>query len=179
MYTLWKAYLFMKKTLGSLIETITTAFFILVMLLAFLLVGVRLFGFQVYTVLSGSMEPQYHTGSIIYVKDVDPGNLKAGDVITYSLNSNTVATHRIVEVVKDENDSSVIKYRTKGDANDVVDANLVEQSDIIGSPVFTIPYLGYLAVYIQTKYGKYFVLSLTASVLLLSFVPGLLLEKKE
>ena len=39
--------------------------------LALLLVGVRLFGMQVFTVLSGSMEPTYQTGSLIYVKDVD------------------------------------------------------------------------------------------------------------
>ena len=42
----------------------------LAVLLAVLLVGVRLVGLRPYTVLSGSMEPTYHTGSLIYVKKV-------------------------------------------------------------------------------------------------------------
>ena len=41
------------------------------MIMAILLVGVRVIGLNVYTVLSGSMEPTYHTGSLIYVKKVD------------------------------------------------------------------------------------------------------------
>ena len=58
----------MKKA-WNIISSILVA---LVVLLAIALVGVRLFGLQVYTVLSGSMEPTYHTGSLIYVKRVDP-----------------------------------------------------------------------------------------------------------
>lgn len=54
----------------------------LVVLLAVLLVGARLVGLQVFTVLSGSMEPTYHTGSLIYVKKVDPLTIKEGQPIT-------------------------------------------------------------------------------------------------
>ena len=85
-------------------------------LLAIALVGARLFGFKVFTVLSGSMEPKYPVGSLIYVKKVDYTTLKSGDVITFMLDENTVATHRIVEVVPDQEDPSVIRFRTKGDA---------------------------------------------------------------
>jgi len=46
-------------------NTITTLLVILVMILALLLVGARFIGFQVFTVLSGSMEPNYHVGSLI------------------------------------------------------------------------------------------------------------------
>ncbi|MBC8534260.1 S26 family signal peptidase [Yeguia hominis] len=50
----------------------------LVVLLAILLVGARVVGLQVFRVLSGSMEPTYHTGSILYVKKVDPFTIKEG-----------------------------------------------------------------------------------------------------
>ena len=73
----------------------------LVVLLAVALVGVRLIGLDVYVVLSGSMEPTYHVGSLIYIKDVNYKELKAGDPITYMLNENTVVTHRIIEVLVD------------------------------------------------------------------------------
>lgn len=85
---------------------ISTVLVVIVVVVALLLVGARLFGLQVYAVLSGSMEPTYHVGSLIYVKDVDPFELESGEVITFMLDENTVATHRIVEVVPDEEDAS-------------------------------------------------------------------------
>ena len=51
----------LKKT-WNIISTVLVA---VVVILALLLAGARLLGMQVFTVLSGSMEPTYHTGSII------------------------------------------------------------------------------------------------------------------
>ena len=59
-------------------NAVSTALVVLVVILALLLVGARLVGLQVFTVLSGSMEPTYHTGSLIYVKKVDPLTVQAG-----------------------------------------------------------------------------------------------------
>lgn len=103
-----------------------------VALLALLMGGVRLVGLSPYVVLSGSMEPAYQTGSLIYVKKVDPFTLQAGDVITFMMNEDTVATHRIVGVVPDEEDSTVIRFRTKGDANEFEDGTLVHYKNVIG-----------------------------------------------
>ena len=55
----------MTKTLKRIWSIGSTVLVAAAVLLALLLVGVRLFGLRVYTVLSGSMEPTYHTGSII------------------------------------------------------------------------------------------------------------------
>ena len=145
----------MNKTVKKVWDAVTTVLVALVVVLAVLLVGVRVVGIQVFTVLSGSMEPTYHTGSLIYVKEVDPFQLEADDVITFMLDENTVATHRIVEVVPDEEDPTVVRFRTKGDANDAVDGGLVHYKNVIGSPVFTIPKLGYVANYIQNPPGTY------------------------
>ena len=163
----------MMKKVTKIWNLVTTLLVALMVILAVLLAGVRVFGLQVFTVLSGSMEPAYHTGSVIYVKDVDPGELEAGDVITFMLNEDTVATHRIVGVVPDENDPSVIRYRTKGDANDAEDGSLVHYKNVIGSPVFTIPYLGYVANYIQNPPGTYIAISGGAVLMLLVFLPDL------
>ena len=62
----------MNKSLKKIWNVISTILVALVVLLALLLVGARVVGLQVFTVLSGSMEPTYHTGSLIYVKKVDP-----------------------------------------------------------------------------------------------------------
>ena len=160
-------------------DWITTALVAIVVILALLLVGARLIGLHVFSVLSGSMEPTYHVGSLIYVKNVDPYELKSGDVITFMLDEDTVATHRIVEVVPDENDSTVVRFRTKGDANDVEDGGLVHYKNVIGTPVFTIPKLGYVANYIQNPPGMYVAISVGAIMVLLVFLPDLFAEDKK
>jgi signal peptidase len=154
----------------------TTLVVTMVVILAMLLAGVRVFGVQIYTVLSGSMEPVYKTGSVIYVVDVkEPEKLQEGDVITFSLQGGTTATHRIIEVVEEDG----VKYRTKGDANEMADGGLVSPEDIIGKPVFTVPGLGYLISYMQTKPGRLFTIAAGAFILLLVILPDIIFEDKD
>ena len=153
---------------------VSTAFVVLIVLFAVLMVGVRLVGIRPFVVLSGSMEPTYQTGSLIYVRDVDPFKLEAGDVITFMMNETTVATHRIVGVVPDEDDPSVIRFRTKGDANEFEDGMLVHYKNVIGSPMFTIPLLGYVSSYISRPPGLYVGVMALAIIILLMFVPDIL-----
>ena len=169
----------MTRTFKKIWKCITSVLVALIVIVALLLVGARLIGLQVFTVLSGSMEPTYHVGSLIYVKDVDPFELESGEVITFMLDENTVATHRIVEVVPDEEDASVVRFRTKGDANENVDGSLVHYKNVIGSPVFTIPYLGYAVSYIQNPPGTYVAISAGAILLLLVFLPDLFGDDKK
>lgn len=137
------------------LKNISTGMVVLAVVFAFLIAGVRLFGVQVFGVLTGSMEPTYPTGSLIYVKPVDARDLRVNDVITFSISPNVIATHRIVEIVPDEQNPSVVRYRTKGDANNDVDASLVSANNIIGKALFAVPQMGYIASYIQEPPGIY------------------------
>ena len=136
----------MKTTIKKIGNVVTTVLVVAVVLLAIALAGVRLFGLQWYTVLSGSMEPAYPVGALLYDKKVDPAQLRPGDVITFMLDEETIVTHRIVEVVPDEEDPSVIRFRTKGDANAAEDGSLVHYKNVLGTPVFAIPKLGYFCL---------------------------------
>jgi len=138
-----------------LFKNLSTGLVLVAVVLAFFIAGIRVFGVQVFGVLTGSMEPAFPTGSLIYVKDVDAADLRVNDVITFSISPNVIATHRIVEVVPDESNPSIVRYRTKGDANRDVDASLVSAGNIIGKAMFAIPGLGYLANYIQEPPGIY------------------------
>ena len=169
----------MQKKAKKVWDAFTTILVVIVVALAIMLVGVRAAGIQVYTVLSGSMEPTYHTGSLIYVKCVDYMEIEAGQVITFMLDEDTIATHRVVEVIPDETDESVVRYRTKGDANDAEDGSLVHYKNVIGTPIFSIPYMGYVANYIQNPPGTYVAISAGAILLLLVFLPDLFDEDKE
>ena len=161
------------KKVWNVVSSILVA---LVVLLALLLVGARVVGLQVFVVLSGSMEPTYRTGSLIYVKKVDPYTIQEGQPITFMMNETTVATHRVVGIVPDEEDPTVIRFRTKGDANDTEDGGLVHYKNVIGRPVFSIPYLGYVADYIQHPPGRYVAISAGAVLLLLVFLPDVFSE---
>lgn len=166
----------MNKTVKKLWSWISTLLVGIVVLLAVALVGVRVVGLQPFVVLSGSMEPTYHVGSLIYVKSVDYKELKVGDPITFMISENTVATHRIIEVLPDEEDPDTLRYFTQGDANDVPDGSSVHYKNIIGKPVFSIPYLGYLSDYIQNPPGKYVAISGAALLVLLVFLPDIFAE---
>lgn len=169
----------MKKSLQKVWNVVSTIIVALVVILALLLVGARVVGLQVFTVLSGSMEPTYHTGSLIYVKKVDPYTIEPGQPITFMLDENTIATHRVVGVVPDEEDPTVIRFRTKGDANDAEDGSLVHYKNVIGTPIFSIPYLGYVADYIQHPPGMYIAISAGAVLLLLVFLPDVFAEEDD
>jgi len=143
-----------KKNIRFL-KNLSTGLVVAAMILAFLIAGIRIFGVQVYGVLTGSMEPEYPIGSLIYVGRVDDGDLRVNDVITFSVSPNVIVTHRIVELVPDETNPMVIRYRTKGDANDEVDAALVGANDVIGRVMFAVPQMGYIANYIQHPPGIY------------------------
>ena len=170
---------YMGKILLKVWNIITTVLVVAVVVLALLLAGPRLVGMDVFTVLSGSMEPAYHTGSLIYVKDVDPFEIEPGQVITFMLSEDTVATHRVVGIVPDEDEPGTIRFRTKGDANNVEDGSLVHYKNIIGTPVFTIPQLGYLANYIQNPPGMYLAISAGAILLMMVFIPDLFIKEEE
>ena len=160
-------------------DAFTTILVVIIVLFALALVGARFAGLKVFTVLSGSMEPAYHTGSLIYVKEVDYTTLKEGDVITFAISEDMVATHRIGGIVPDDEDPSVLRYRTKGDANDVEDGTLVHYRNIVGSPVFNIPYMGYVVNYIQHPPGTYVSIAAGAIILLLAFLPDLFADEEE
>lgn len=168
----------MLRTGKKLYKFLTDAILVLVVLLALIVVGTRLAGLSMFAVLSGSMEPTYPTGSLLFVKETDPFTLSAGQAITFLLDEDTVATHRIVEVVPDENDPGTVRFRTKGDANDAVDGALVHWKNVLGVPVWCIPGIGRLVYSIQSPPGSYAALAVGALLLLLLFLPELFGEKE-
>ena len=119
-----------------------------------------------YVVMSGSMEPKIPVGSVIIVKNtsapatpvVSPLSTgtqkelplyKAGDVISFHRNG-TIVTHRIVSA---DTTGAAVAYRTKGDANDSVDSEVVPQDQIIGKTIKNVPSIGKLIVFLKTPLG--------------------------
>ena len=163
------------KVFAKLWNIISTLIVILIVILAILLGGVRLVGLRPFAVLSGSMEPAYHVGSLIYVKACDPADVEVGDPITFVLDEDlNVATHRVIEI-----DAENQHFYTKGDANNAPDGAPVYFKNLIGRPVFTIPYLGYFSNWITTPPGMYVAIAAAGVFIILLFLPDVLKKADE
>lgn len=80
------------------------------------------FGYSIFRVSSGSMEPELMVGDIILDKTVDnPEDLKVGDVITFKSSDygDMLVTHKIIKAPYEENGKLMLQ--TKGIANEVED----------------------------------------------------------
>ena len=165
--------MFHNQKLNKIWSIASTAVVILAVIVAVLLMGLRLFGYQVFNVVSGSMEPTYSVGDLIYVKEVDPELIQVGDPITFVLNEDlVVATHRVIEI-----DGETRRSYTNGDANDTADAAPVHYNNVIGVPELRIPLLGFVSNYIQHPPGTYVAVAIGALLIAAVFLPDLL--KKE
>lgn len=161
-------------TLKKIWNIVSTALVVFMVLCAVFLMGSRLLGFKCYTVISGSMEPEYSVGDLLYVKDVDVKAIKVGDPITFVLNEDlVVATHRVVRI-----DAEKQYFYTKGDANELEDQNPVHFKNVIGVPKFSIPKLGYVSDFVQNPPGLYIVIGAGVILIILVFLPDLLAKKK-
>lgn len=154
--------------LGSFVNVIL---FILLACMIFLVISSKasggepnVLGYQIKSVLSGSMEPTFQTGSVIAIDpNIDNKNLQKGDIITFMKDEQNLVTHRIIDV---KGSGENISYITKGDNNEDPDGESVIAENVIG--VYngvTIPYLGYMMNFANSQKGS----------ILLLIVPGLLL----
>jgi signal peptidase I len=109
-----------------------------------------MFGYRVYTVLTGSMTPGptspeggFGAGAVIVVKAIAPQDVAVGDVITYRIDPDrgTVLTHRVVEIKTRLDGTPGLWFVTRGDANDADDPP-VPADRVIGKKVLSIPKIG-------------------------------------
>ena len=80
------------------------------------------FGYSIYRVSSGSMEPELKVGDIILDKVVDnPEYLKVGDVITFKSDDygDLLVTHKVIKAPYEDNGKLMLQ--TKGVANELED----------------------------------------------------------
>lgn len=123
-----------------------------------------LMGYQVYDVVSGSMEPAFPVGSAAYVKQADPLAIEVGDVVAYRDGPNIVM-HRVTA-----NRTYSGELVTKGDANNVEDFEPVPYSAVLGRVEAHVPFLGsFMGIYASVV-GKVYLLLVAACGLALNIV---------
>ena len=111
----------------------------------------RLFGYHIYSVISGSMEPAIPVGSLLYIEETGPEELQEGEVIAFygARDSAAIITHRVLE-----NRVVMGELITKGDANQTNDMNPVPYANVIGEVACHVPGIGRAAELFTSAEGK-------------------------
>ncbi|ARV47370.1 signal peptidase I [Bacillus subtilis] len=161
----------MKKAMRLISNILYVIIFTLIIVLTLVVISTRssggepaVFGYTLKSVLSGSMEPEFNTGSLILVKEItDVKELQKGDVITFMQDANTAVTHRIIDMTKQ---GDHLLFKTKGDNNAAPDSTLVSDENVRAQYTgFQLPYAGYILHFASQPIGT--------AVLLI--VPGVML----
>ncbi len=118
-----------------------------------LVCGFGLYDLRPYVVLSGSMEPDYPTGSVI-LTNTTPDEIGTQDVITYRTGGQLI-THRVVRMNEEG-------YVTKGDNNPTEDPGTVSPDQVVGKVISCIPYVGYLVLFLHRPYTHLSLLMIAA-----------------
>jgi signal peptidase len=123
--------------------------------------GPRL-GHDFVVIRGGSMEPAIHLGAVTEVSQVQPADLRPGDIVTLKEANGVVVSHRITRVLQQPNGTFI---ETKGDANSAVDPVLTPVSDVTGRVDFSVPVVGYLVYLLTLPIGVLSVLGLALTLL--------------
>ena len=153
-----------KLKIWSLLRVVEWIVFVGTVLFIIALISPRFsagYGLSSYVIISGSMEPSLHRGSISLVRKVDSGFLNLGDIIAFRSpeDSKDIIIHRIIAV-----DGNMIK--TKGDNNNTEDKWTLNEQSVLGKIVSSIPYLGYVSLYMRTLPGFLLVIGFPAAILI-------------
>ena len=166
----------LKKAFDYVGKIISSALLVLLVIvglfLAYYLISARMVAknpgyepkIRLYTIVSGSMEPNIKVYDVILDFRVDsPEQIKVGDVITFRSTSNIskdlIVTHRVVDI---KQVNGKYEYVTKGDYNPTPDSDTAKFSNIIGKVQMRFPQLGRLQFFLATKIGWLIVVVLPA-----------------
>lgn len=160
-----------KNILPAVVRIIGTALLVLLVAACIPLTVPRFFGFQVYSVISGSMEPSIPIGSLVYIRSVEPAEVQESDVIAFygAEDSASIITHRVVE-----NRTFMGEFVTKGDANSEEDLNPIPYAQFIGRVEHSFPRVGALAELLTSQTGKAAAGGLIVVAILLHILAGIL-----
>lgn len=96
--------------------------------------AVRIFGYSINYIVTGSMQDALMIGDVIVVKNITKEDIKVGDIVTYKSTEGALAghyiTHRIIEIKQHTNGN--LQFVTKGDANTSADSEVVTYEKVLG-----------------------------------------------
>lgn len=165
----------MAKIVTKICNALSVIMVLVVVAIGAVMIVPKVMGNDIYAVLSGSMEPYYHVGSIVIVdKSITPEEIEIGDPITFRKGDNAIATHRVIDI-----NTETREFKTKGDANEAEDLAPVSFDNMIGKAGKSIPMIGYIPLYMRTKKGMFCIGAYVIVFILLQLTPEIVKPEKE
>lgn len=168
------------KTLKIFCYILFFCFIISVCLQRFSKNEISIFNYRMFTVASGSMEPKYKIGDVLFSKNIEASKVKIGDSITYLGKTGTVKdkviTHEVVKIDKDENNKYI--FHTKGLTN-LVEDPIVYEDQVYGIVIYKTIILSLVYKIISTPVGFYAFIIIPIMYIIGSEIIALAIERKE
>lgn len=165
-----------KSPVAAVCSALGTVLLIILVVACLPLTLPKVFGYHIYTVISGSMEPEIPIGSLVYVKNLPPEEVQADEIIAFygAMDDGAIITHRVVS-----NSKIMGEFITKGDANKTKDMNPIPYNNYIGKMVLSIPKAGGMVQTLATMQGKIAAASVIGLAMLLELIAILLRRREE
>ncbi|KAK2721554.1 hypothetical protein QYM36_003746 [Artemia franciscana] len=109
--------------------------------------------------LSGSMEPAFHRGDLLFLTNQEE-QVRVGEIVVFKIEGRDIPiVHRVIKVHERENGTA--KFLTKGDNNNVDDRGLyapgqvwLQRGDVIGRAKGFLPFVGMVTI-VMNEYPKF------------------------
>lgn len=123
-------------------------------------------GHRLFTVATGSMEPEYQVGDVLISQEIDPNEIQVGDNIVYRGNTGSfkdkIVTHQVVSI-REENGEK--KITTKGIANVEEDPE-IDGSQVYGKVIYKVKTLSFIGQIIKNIYVFYFIIFVPIAIII-------------
>ncbi|XP_036324523.1 signal peptidase complex catalytic subunit SEC11A-like [Rhagoletis pomonella] len=128
----------------------------------------------IVVVLSGSMEPAFHRGDLLFLTNYKEEPVRVGEIVVFKVEGRDIPiVHRVIKLHEKEDGS--VKFLTKGDNNNVDDRGLyapgqlwLTKKDIVGRARGFLPYVGIITIFMnEYPKVKWAILSILAIFVLL------------
>ena len=137
-----------------------------------------IFNYRMFTVISGSMEPRYKIGDVLFAKEVKPESIKVGDTISYLGKQGSfrdkVVTHEVIGIEKVD---GKYKYHTKGLAN-LVEDPVVGEDQLYGKVIYKSVIISAVYKIVSTDIGFYLFIIIPVLYIIASEIITTLVDKE-
>lgn len=158
------------KVIGNIIYTLL--FIIVIFMLVVVILqrvsdnSISFGGYRLFTVATGSMEPEYQVGDVLISQEIDPNEIQVGDNIVYRGNTGSfkdkIVTHQVVSI-REENGEK--KITTKGIANVEEDPE-IDGSQVYGKVIYKVKTLSFIGQIIKNIYVFYFIIFVPIAIII-------------
>lgn len=160
------------------VSILTSTLLLVSLVLAGLMILPTLLGLERYVIISGSMEPTFSVGTIVYGEVVPVEDIEVGDIITFlpppEYDITTPVTHRVIEVevaAKGSSHAGERVFRTQGDANEEADPwQMVLDGPDQARVAHHVPYIGYFYMALKLRWVQLLLIGIPALALIVYIV---------